>query len=540
MHGMAEANIGQVEEGQMRAVSVGDERLVVIRTSKGVFALDNACPHEGYGLATGDLAIDESGEPIITCQWHNWKFNATDGTCLRGEESVRSHAVSVDSNNDVSITVEKTPLNEVQAALWNSFRSGFEKNYVGQMSRDAFRLMRSGITQEEILWEAVRLNAKAEETGPGHAMAMAADCLALAQRLEGDDSFVALAQGFAGLAEQVFGYPPRPVPAGDASIDLCVAIEAEDIEGAMASVVGQLESGVDLDSLRAQFIEAVSVHHIGFGHGAIYTQKAFELLDMVGWENAIDLLPHLAAAIAWMTREDVLPYMRKEMRVISAVDLDQFAGQSLETTTTPVRDAVAVSALASEIVDSAGSITERLIAGSADLGIEGVLDALAIAASQRMLRYDSAIEADSAANFGWLDMTHVLTYTSAIRWAWRHHPGPDVARLVLFAGWFLVDSGRVERSQAADGRVVVERSAAAPPADEMVSTALHDAAGSFIYTAHLVKTIEAARIESAETGSDLPLVAAHDLLTGPRRERFVAAGAIEAKRFVSTGVPPKR
>ncbi len=538
---MTEANVGRVEEGQMKAVSVGDATLVVIRTSKGVFALDNACPHEGYGLATGDLAIDETGEPVITCQWHNWKFNATDGTCLRGQESVRSHAVSVDANDDVTITVEQPPLDELQAALWASFRSGFEKNYVGQMSRDAFRLMRSGVGQEDILWEAVKLNAKTEEFGPGHGMAMAADCLSLAERLDGDNSFIALAQGFAGLADQAFGFTPRPVPAGDASIDLCAAIEAEDIEGAMASVVGQIEAGVGLEALRAQFIEAVSVHHIGFGHGAIYTQKAFELLDMVGWGKAIDLLPHLAASIAGMTREDVLPYMRKEMRLISAVDLDQFAGLDQATATPPVRDAVVISALAGELVDSAGSVTEQLIAGAASgLGMEGVFDALAIAAARRMLRYDFTAEANPAANFGWLDMTHVLTYSSAIRWAWRHHPGPDVARLVLYAGWFLVDSGRVERSQVADGRVVVERSAVLPFTDEMAARALNDAAGSFIYMAHLVKTIEAARIESAETGSDLPLAAAHDLLIGPRRERFVAAGAVEAKRFVSTGVPPKR
>ena len=39
----------------MRMVRADGRRLCLVRTSDGVFALDHACPHEGYGLTQGTL-----------------------------------------------------------------------------------------------------------------------------------------------------------------------------------------------------------------------------------------------------------------------------------------------------------------------------------------------------------------------------------------------------------------------------------------------------------------------------------------------------
>ena len=90
------ASVGLVDElpvGKMKMARVGDRRVVVARTESGTFALDNACPHQGYGLATGSLVGDH-----ITCQWHNWKYCVVDGTCEVGEEDVRSHPTEIRGN----------------------------------------------------------------------------------------------------------------------------------------------------------------------------------------------------------------------------------------------------------------------------------------------------------------------------------------------------------------------------------------------------------------------------------------------------------
>ena len=76
----AVASASEMAIGSTKMTTVGERRVVVIRTASGFHALDNACPHQGYGLATGSL----DGE-LLTCQWHNWKFRVSDGTCVLGE-----------------------------------------------------------------------------------------------------------------------------------------------------------------------------------------------------------------------------------------------------------------------------------------------------------------------------------------------------------------------------------------------------------------------------------------------------------------------
>ena len=57
---------------------------------------------------------------------------------------------------------------------------------------------------------------------------------------------------------------------------------------------------------------------LSYGHGAIYAQKAFQLLRVVGWERAGTVLPHLVPTIVYGTREDKLPYMRPFVRGLDA------------------------------------------------------------------------------------------------------------------------------------------------------------------------------------------------------------------------------
>ena len=68
----------------------------------------------------------------------------------------------------------------------------------------------------------------------------------------------------------------------------------------------------------------MSDHLLSYGHGAIYCQKAFELLDMIGWDRAATVLPHLVPTLVYGTREDKLPYMRPFMKSLSVLDLGRW------------------------------------------------------------------------------------------------------------------------------------------------------------------------------------------------------------------------
>lgn len=87
------ATVGRVADqpvGSMRLAHIGEHSIAVIRTASGVHAIDDACPHQGHRLTTGDLDGD-----VVTCRWHNWKYDVSDGRCLRGAQDVERHRVDV-------------------------------------------------------------------------------------------------------------------------------------------------------------------------------------------------------------------------------------------------------------------------------------------------------------------------------------------------------------------------------------------------------------------------------------------------------------
>jgi nitrite reductase/ring-hydroxylating ferredoxin subunit len=62
---------------------VDGRRLACVRrASGGVDVLDDRCPHEGHPLSMGLVR-----DGVLTCPWHNWKFDLATGDCLFGGES---------------------------------------------------------------------------------------------------------------------------------------------------------------------------------------------------------------------------------------------------------------------------------------------------------------------------------------------------------------------------------------------------------------------------------------------------------------------
>ena len=557
----AVAKASEMETGSMRMAKVGERRIVVIRTKNGFHALDNACPHQGYGLATGSL----DGE-LLTCQWHNWKFRASDGTCVIGEENVAGHQVRLDGD-DVVVAVTEPTNEEKLAQLWPSLQRGVERDYRGQIARDTARLLQAGASPEQIVEVGLRHGLPRNEWGMGHDMAVAVDLLHLSDRFDDLEKTLPLAQALSGFSESNRDRQPHAVPeraSAEPSQQVFIdAIEAEDAATTVNSLRALLGSGAPADvfpEAQRWFIDAVSRHHYNFGHGAIYTQKAFALLDRLP-DIAELLLTELALTLVYGTREDTLPYMRKANRAIDGVDLDALANAPGPEVTGWVDEQ---DALVNLLLDAdQAPINELVAAALAGAGVEGLINTVSLAASHRMLRYDLAVERDRSEDFGWLDITHAMTYANAARWAWAVDPGPRSARLALLTAFLAFDSGRAERRirrldldlpAPTEGDLfdaIVERRPDEAIAavlggdetrvgDQLELASLEDTAGSFIVMAHLVKTAVAAREEAIATNSRLPLAAAARFLAAPRAERFVTAGAREAIDFVRTGQPPIR
>lgn len=513
----------------LRMVRAGNRRLVVVRTSHGFSVLDNACPHEGYGLVQGEVTDD-----TLVCAWHNWRFRLSDGRCLRGEEDVTVHPSTV-VNGELMVSLVEPPAAQRRDQLLGSLRRGLDDGYVGQISRDVVRLLRADADPVQLVWEAVAWGAPRAEFGFGHAMASLVDCLAMADRFEGDARALPVVAAFAGVAETERRRPlrPQPPPAAtlpaDPGASFAAAMEGGNLDRAEGLLRAVIAAG-DVPAARRWLIRAVCAHQLSYGHGAIYVHKAFELLNRLGVDRADAVLPHLVPALGWATRQDKLPYMRPFMKALAGVDLA--AQADAEPMTGWDGGALIVDALLGS--DPAVAVNTSAGAVTGGAGVLGLLDGVTRTGTHRLLRYDPGPEVTTDRHdFGWLDLTHVITYAAAARWAWHADPGPHTARLALFAAFLAHYAGRKGYVEIAE-----EEPPGPRPADaDLFATALGDGAGSFIMAAHQVKTSWAAWNEAAALGSDEPVIAVHRMMAAPRRERFVALNVRKAVQLADGRIP---
>jgi nitrite reductase/ring-hydroxylating ferredoxin subunit len=541
----AVAHLDDLPIGSMKMVRVDNHRLCLVRTSEGVFAMDHACPHEGYGMTQGSLDGN-----LLTCAWHNWKFRVDDGACVIGEEDITTHPATIDDDGTVRVTLTKPDPESARPRLLASLRQGIERDYIGQVSRDVVRLLQADTNPGELVWEAVAHGAPRADFGWGHSIASATDCLAMVELYEGDQRALPIVQAIAGIAETERDRPVNPLPDPvnrlpiDPLAEFRQAVESERLEQAQALVRGAIHAGHTASNLRPWFTAVASDHLLSYGHGAIYCQKAFELLDLIGWQRADTVLPYLVPTIVYGTREDVLPYTRPFMRALGGTDLTTVA-------LLPVDDnwrddgTLLATLLGSDRKAIVPAVVDVMRAGA---GVDGVLDVVVETVCERMMRYDPAGENDLLDDFGWLDITHGLTYAHAARW---HHrlavssgdqdatTRVDTIRLAMFTAFLAQWTGRhewhTEVAERDHGRsftgTVIEAGQA------LQREALLDKASAFIVYAHGIKTSRAASLEAGRSGSMLPLQAVARLLDSPRLERFVAASVARSIEFLAGRAP---
>ncbi len=560
------AGVADIEVGGSKLFRHLDKRIALFRTPTGVYAVDNRCPHEGYGLAQGDVKDD-----LLTCAWHNWKFRLADGTCVFGGEAVRSYPVEV-RNGDVLVDITDPAPEVIAPQLFASLLEAIGEVDIGRMARDAARLQRIGTPLTEIVREGMRYGAPRVEYGWNHSLATLTDCLNLATMFEGPLKSLPVLQGLSVVSETEVRRPHRPQPdpidpvAEYGSIETALAayprlVDEEEKEAAEALLRGLIAAGVAPRRIRHALLSAITDHFLGYGHPMIYCQKAFEMLDQIGWHEADTVLSPLVPNMTLSTRYDRLPYMREFLRTwrSSAVDLDELVAR--QRNGAPL-DHVAFhhTVLDGSAEDAFGSLHGALRGGVA---VAELIDATSRAAAARFGRFDIDLDVDDTNDWGWLDVTHTLTYTDALRWAWAVDPSPEVLRGLFHAVWFVQWTQRFDArdhalrvasphptSDAADVLGAI-RSRDVEATEAMVDgytgdpQALHGVLGQAaaednsvapIMVAHTVKTARAAIVESEALGGidygRAPLRAAARFLASPKRERFVYKATLEAIDFV--------
>jgi NAD(P)H-dependent nitrite reductase small subunit len=70
------AAISDVPEGGAFVSEAAGKAIALFKVEGQVYALENRCPHRGGPLGEGFL----EGK-LVTCPWHAWQFDVTNGVC---------------------------------------------------------------------------------------------------------------------------------------------------------------------------------------------------------------------------------------------------------------------------------------------------------------------------------------------------------------------------------------------------------------------------------------------------------------------------
>jgi nitrite reductase/ring-hydroxylating ferredoxin subunit len=447
------AAVDDISEGGAKSFAYLDKRIALFRTPRGVFASDNRCPHQGYALVRGDVR-----DGVLTCAWHNWKFELGSGICQHGGENIRTYPVQV-RDGQVFVDITDPSPEVIRPELFASLTAAMDDLDVGRVARDAMRLQRIGTPLSDVIREGVRYAAPRAEYGWDHSLATLADCLRMSQFLAESLRALPVIHGLSVAAENQVRRPARPRPdpvdpvsaygsIGAALGAYPVLVDEERVDDAEALLRGLVAAQVPPAVLRHTLLTAVTDHFLAYGHSMIFVQKAFEMLDQIGWQEADTVLSPLVPEMVWGTRYDKLPYMRKFLRAYEAAepDLESLArnggASGVRAAGGGFDPAAYKRALTDGSPQDAAVALVRALEGGAP--VPAVIDATGLAAAERLARFDIDLDLDDTNEWGWLDVTHTLTYLNALRWAWSVDPTPQVLRGLFHAAWFVQWTGQFD------------------------------------------------------------------------------------------------
>ncbi len=513
------ADLDDLAPKGLKIVKVGRKQIVLFKTETGIYACNNRCPHEGYPLAEGHL----TDGCVLTCNWHNWKFDLESGETLIGGDRLRRYPVVV-KGAEIWLDVSDPPAEEVIARSLDNLHDCFRREETIRMARELARLQRAGGDPLDAVRAAFEWTYERLEFGALHSQGAAADWLALRESHARDE-----AERLSALVEIVghlcydslreYSYPYSPERAAYSPDALVAAIEAEDEDAAVAQIRGALAEGVGFAGLERPLCQAALAHYNDFGHSLIYVIKTGELIGRLGAAAAAPLLLALVRAMANAFREDLIPEFRSYAGALAGWDGTGAARPSAE-------DFVGLSAKrAMALTAGASGDPQRLY------------QALLEAGAWNMLHFDLAYQARTdgqiSQNVGWLDFTHHITFANAVRVACERYPELWPQGLLQMACFVGRNAAYVDRNLDTS-EWHVEQPAAFLEAN--LRSLFDHGQPEFIVSCHLMKILAAteAEVAAAPEASTVPvlLAAVNRFLGSPLKRRHSLRSAKQALDFV--------
>lgn len=395
-----------------------------------VYAVDNRCPHMGFPLDRGTVK-----DGILTCHWHHARFDlSSGGTFDPFADDVRAFPVALIGDG---VWVDPSPPPRDPVQHWSTrLQEGLEHNIRLVIAKSVLGLQAAGATYRTPLQIGAQFGMTYSAEGWGPAMSILTCVANILPHLAEEDRPWALYHGLLHVSRECAGRPPRfpvmPLPTGETRPEVFKKwfrrfIDVRDPEGAERCLRTAIDLGLSAQTVADMIFAAATDHlYMDAGHVVDFANKAFELLDHLGWEHAGQVLTSLVHGMATARRSQELSSWRHPIDLASLV---WAAREELPGLYEQGRHASGVwqgeSWLADVVLgDDPVAILEALKdAIRAGASPEALGSAVAHAAFLRMARFHTSNE------FGdWETVHNTLTAANALHQALQRAPSLELLR----------------------------------------------------------------------------------------------------------------
>jgi nitrite reductase/ring-hydroxylating ferredoxin subunit len=407
---------GSLEElkAKGRLVLHGDHRPILVIYARGrVFALDNRCPHMGFPLERG--SVDDG---ILTCHWHHARFDLESG-CTFDMWADDVPTCPVEVRND-EVWVKTTFAHGDPALHWRQrLAVGLAHDLGLVIAKAVHGQLAAGVSPTDIVRQVALFGAQNRD-GWDVGLTILTALSNLLSVLPEEERYLALFHGARRVAADCAGQAPRRDRAPlESQPDATVLkrwlqrwTSVRHREAAERTLLTGIAGGTSPAVLADALLEAATVRVFAdTGHALDFINKAFECLELIGWEHAPAILPTVVGQMvaargaeestAWRQPVDLVALCEEAARQLPELFAagGRVHGWSDHT-------ALARELLGDDPTMIVSALKSAIRAGAAlpDLG-----RSLAYAAALRVARFGNANE-----HADWETAHHVFTYANAV------------------------------------------------------------------------------------------------------------------------------
>jgi nitrite reductase/ring-hydroxylating ferredoxin subunit len=428
------ASLEDLHERGRLAVRAGGHALALFFDGGKVHAVDNRCPHMGFPLDRGTV-----NDGLLTCHWHHARFDLeSGGTFDQFADDARVFPTEV---RDGDVWVDLSPRGDWKVYRRGRLRDGLERNISLVMAKSVISLLDGDEDPTTSFRDGLLFGVRYRRGGWGQGLTMHTCMMRLLPNLNPEDRPRALYHGLSAVARDSDGAPPRFIlsPLPDTAADVPTLkrwfrrfVEVRDAEGAERCIVSAVRSGADHRTLADMLFSAATDHrYIDIGHPLDFTNKAFEALDLAGWEHAEPVLSSLAQGYAnadrmeesnsWRNPVDLVAILKAAFEELPQV-LEDGSGRRGQWIGS---EALVPVLLGDDPQAIADALLQALRGGASEVELAGDV---AYAAALRIAHFHTSNE------FGdWDTALHTFTFANAVREGLQRVPSPDLLRGVFDA-----------------------------------------------------------------------------------------------------------